>query len=105
MFVVKERVRLFHGKGIKSLEAGEQVRIVGKADGGRVTLVDASGISGEVDAALLTRDLEEVGQIHPSGTRRRHQHPENLKAPERKQKCWMSPLPARFRKNSGFGTV
>ncbi|MDP1587441.1 MAG: serine/threonine-protein kinase [Prosthecobacter sp.] len=67
MFVVKERTRLFHDNGIKSLEAGARVRVTGKKIGGRVTVVDASGISGEVDAALLTRDLEEVGQIQQPG--------------------------------------
>jgi len=67
MWVVKVRTRLLHDKGLKSLEAGARVRVVGKNIGGRVTVVDASGISGEVDAALLTRDLEEVRQIHPSG--------------------------------------
>jgi tRNA A-37 threonylcarbamoyl transferase component Bud32 len=66
VFVVKERARLLHDKGIKSLEAGEQVRLAGKADGGWVTVVDATGLSGEVDAALLTRDLEEIRQIQQS---------------------------------------
>ena len=68
MFALKERTRFMHDRGVRVLAAGTQVRLAGQWSNDRVTVVDASGNTGQLDASLLTRDPVVISQIQQLGT-------------------------------------